>query len=190
MLAVLVGVERVHEDEGDVDVVGAVEELDLTDGQVEERHAVADLNDRLGANAAHGGTETTVELEDSELAQELDRLVVGKAVVVNNLLGLGRGDLLPVNLVALGLVVQVAAEQGKEVVHLSLETGLLVLVSDGVGKVVQSIAHLRSGDGGGSVFEGHVALSLAVVTVLRALSLEVGRDGGLGSSHCECVAEV
>jgi hypothetical protein len=36
----------------------------------------------------------------------------------------------------------------------------------------------------------HVALSLAVVTVLRALSLEVGRNGGLGSSHCECVAEV
>jgi hypothetical protein len=36
----------------------------------------------------------------------------------------------------------------------------------------------------------HVALSLAVVTVLRALGLEVGRDGGLGSGHCECVAEV
>jgi hypothetical protein len=36
----------------------------------------------------------------------------------------------------------------------------------------------------------HVALSLAVVTVLRALGLEVSRDGGLGSGHCECVAEV
>jgi hypothetical protein len=34
---VLVGVEGVHQDEGDVDVVGAVEELDLTDGQVEVR---------------------------------------------------------------------------------------------------------------------------------------------------------
>jgi hypothetical protein len=32
---VLVGVEGVHEHEGDVDVVRAVEELDLTDGQVE-----------------------------------------------------------------------------------------------------------------------------------------------------------
>lgn len=31
----------------------------------------------------------------------------------------------------------------------------------------------------------HVALSLAVVTVLRALGLEVGGDGGLGSGHCE-----
>jgi hypothetical protein len=36
----------------------------------------------------------------------------------------------------------------------------------------------------------HVALSLAMVTVLRALGLEVSRDGGLGSGHCECVAEV
>jgi hypothetical protein len=36
----------------------------------------------------------------------------------------------------------------------------------------------------------HVALSLAVVTVLRALGLEVSRDGGLGSGHCECGAEV
>jgi hypothetical protein len=37
---VLVGVEGVHEHEGDVDVVRAVEELDLTDGQVEEGHDV------------------------------------------------------------------------------------------------------------------------------------------------------
>ena len=59
---VLVSVERVHQHEGDVDVVGAVQELDLTDGEVEERHAVADLDDRLGTDAAHGGTETTVEL--------------------------------------------------------------------------------------------------------------------------------
>lgn len=155
--SVLVGVEGVHEDEGDVDVVGAVEELDLTDGEVEERHAVADLDDGLGADAAHGGTETTVELEDGELAEELNRLAVAEAVVVNNLLGLRRGDALPVNLVALGLVVEVTTEQGEEVVHLSLETGLLVLVGDAVGEVVQGIAHLGSGNRGGGVFEGLVA---------------------------------
>jgi hypothetical protein len=36
----------------------------------------------------------------------------------------------------------------------------------------------------------HVALSLAVVTVLRTLGLEVGRDGGLRGGHCECVGGV
>jgi hypothetical protein len=159
--SVLVGVEGVHEHEGDVDVVGAVEELDLTDGEVEERHAVADLDDRLGTDAAHGGTETTVELQDGELAEELHRLAVAEAVVVDNLLGLGRGDALPVNLVTLGLVVKVAAEQGEEVVHLSLETGLLVLVGDAVGEVVQGIAHLGSGNRGGGVLEGLVVAGLS-----------------------------
>ena len=70
------------------------------------------------------------------------------AEVVDNLLGLGRGDALPVDLVTLGLVVQVAAEQGKEVVHLCLEAGLLVLVGHRVGEVVKGIAHLRCGDRG------------------------------------------
>lgn len=78
--------------------------------------------------------------------------------------------------IALGLVIQVAAEEGKEVVHLSLEkllsrqisvslrswpctspfsflstvcTYLLVVgVLDGLGEVGQSIAHLSSGDVG------------------------------------------
>lgn len=151
---VLVGVEGVHEDEGHVDIVGAVEVLDLTDGQVKERHAIADLNDGLGADTAHGGTETTVELEDSELVKELNRLGVAKAVVVDDLLGLGRGDLLPVNLVALGLVVQVAAEESEEVVHLGLETGLLGLILDGVGQDIEGVAHLRGGNRGGGVLEG------------------------------------
>ena len=103
---------------------------------------------------------TTVELQDGELAQELDRLAVAKAVVVHNLLGLGRRDALPVDLIALGLVVQVTAEEGKEVVHLSLKAGLLVLVGDGVGKVVEGIAHLRRGNRGGSVLEGLVDVGL------------------------------
>ena len=71
-LGVLVGVEGVHEDEGDVDVVGAVEVLDLADREVEEGHAVADLDDGLGTDATHGGTETTVELDNSQLVQELN----------------------------------------------------------------------------------------------------------------------
>ncbi len=67
---VVVGVERVHEDEGDVDVVRAVEMLDLSHREVEEGHALADLDDRLGAGASHGGTETTVELEHGELVED------------------------------------------------------------------------------------------------------------------------
>lgn len=151
---VLVGVERVHQDEGNVDIVSTVKELDLADRQVEERHAVADLNDGLGANAAHGGTETTVKLDDGKLTEEVHRLGVAEAVVVDNLLGLRRGDLVPVDLVALGLVVQVTAEESKEVVHLGLEAGLLALVGDGVGQVVEGIAHLGGGNRGGGVLEG------------------------------------
>ena len=55
---------------------------------------------------------TTVELQGGELAQELDRLAVAKAVVVHNLLGLRGRDALPVDLVALGLVVEVTAGEG------------------------------------------------------------------------------
>ena len=150
---VLVGVEGVHQDEGNVDIVGAVEVLDLTDGKVEEGHAIADLNDGLGTDAAHGGTETTVKLEDGELVKELNRLGVAKAVVVDDLLGLGGRDLLPVDLVALGLVVQVAAEESEEVVHLGLETGLLLLVGDGVGEDIEGVAHLRCGNRGGGVLK-------------------------------------
>jgi len=150
---VLVGVEGVHQDEGHVDIVGAVEVLDLADGEIEEGHAIADLNDGFGTNTAHGGTKTTVQLEDSELVEELNRLGVTKAVVVDDLLGLGRGDLLPVNLVALGLVVQVAAEESEEVVHLGLETGLLALVGDGVSEDIEGVAHLRRGNRGGGVLE-------------------------------------
>lgn len=75
--------------------------------------------------------------------------------------------------VALGLVVQVATEEGEEVVHLGLEelrqgsalggsctgasivsTDLLLLgVGDCLGEGGESIAHLGSGDAGGSVLE-------------------------------------
>ena len=69
---VVVGVERVHENKRNVDIVGAVEVFNLADRQVEEGHAVTDLNDGLGTNATHGGTETTVELDNSQLVEELN----------------------------------------------------------------------------------------------------------------------
>lgn len=46
---VLVCVERGHEDERDVDAVGSVEVLDLTNGQVEESHVILDLEGTLCA---------------------------------------------------------------------------------------------------------------------------------------------
>jgi hypothetical protein len=89
VLSVVIRVEGVHENERDVDIVGAIEVLNLSDGQIEEGHAIADFNDRLWADAAHRGTKTTVELEYGKLAQESDRLRVGKLIVVDNLV-LGR----------------------------------------------------------------------------------------------------
>lgn len=101
---IIVGVERVHQDEGNVDVVCAVEVLDLADRQVEEGHAVTDLNDGLGSNAAHRGTETSVELEDGELAQELNGLSVGEVLVVDDLALGGRGNAVPVAMTPLAIV--------------------------------------------------------------------------------------
>lgn len=159
-----VGVERVHENERNVDVVGAVEVLNLADRKVEEGHTITDLNDRLGTNATHGGTETTVELEDGELAEELNRLILGEVLVGDDLLRLWGSNARPFNLVALGLVVQVSAEESKEVVHLSLEALcilldvlflalacivtdlLLAAVLDAVDELVEGVAHLGCGN--------------------------------------------
>lgn len=93
---VVVGVEGVHEDERDVDVISAVEVLNLTDGEIEERHAITDLNDGLGTNASHGGTKTTVQLENSKLVKEVDRLGVGEILVVDNLALSRGGNTVPV----------------------------------------------------------------------------------------------
>lgn len=153
-LGVLVGVERVHENEGNVDIVGAVQVLDLTHGQVKEGHALADLNDRLGANATHRGTQTTVQLDNSQLVEELNRGLVAQLIVVHNLRGLRRGDAVPVDGVALSLVVEETTEESKEVVCLSLETLLLLGIGDGLGEGVQGVTHLRSGHAGGGILEG------------------------------------
>lgn len=139
--SVVICVEGVHKNERDVDVVGTVQVLNLPDGKIEEGHAVTDLNNGLGADTTHGGSQTTVELENSELVEELDRLGVGKILVIDNLTLSGRGNAIPVSKlssatvvlwhisgreggihgVALGLVVKISSEKGEEVVHLSLE---------------------------------------------------------------------
>ena len=50
---ILVGVERSHEDEGDVNLVSSIQMLDLTDCQVEESHVVLDFKSALGAGHAY-----------------------------------------------------------------------------------------------------------------------------------------
>lgn len=86
---VVVGIEGIHEDEWDVDVVSGVEVLDLADGEVEEGHAFANLDYTLRSGAggaymckwvdvhacecnnndspSHGCSETSIELEYGEL---------------------------------------------------------------------------------------------------------------------------
>ena len=47
---ILMGVERSHEDEGNVHLVSGVQMLDLADGQVEECHVILDLQSALRAS--------------------------------------------------------------------------------------------------------------------------------------------
>lgn len=93
--SVVIGVERVHENEGDVDVELLVEVLDLAHRQVEEGHALAHLDDRLGSNTAHGSTETTIELEDGKLVEDRGVDAI-EDLVGADLFRLGRLDLFPV----------------------------------------------------------------------------------------------
>jgi hypothetical protein len=83
--SVIIGVERVHEDERNIDTVSRVEvlfrqpllhfdkvdtHLNLPNGQVKESHALPNFNDGLGSNTTHGSTETTVQLQDSKLVED------------------------------------------------------------------------------------------------------------------------
>jgi len=85
VLGVIIRVEGVHKNEWDVDIICAVEVFDLSDRQIEEGHAVTDFDDGFGTNAAHGCTETSIELENGKFVQEPDRFRIGKVVIVDNL---------------------------------------------------------------------------------------------------------
>ena len=81
---VLMGIERGHENERDVDAVGGVEMLDLTDSEIKEGHVVLDFEGTLCTGHScdnqreqttgvtrqkrtHGGTKTTVNFENGKL---------------------------------------------------------------------------------------------------------------------------
>ena len=150
---IFVCVETVHEDKGDIDIIGAVEVLNLSDGEIEEGHAVSDFNDGLGTDATHRSTETTVEFDNSEFVQELNGVTIGQAVIVDNLVWVWGVDFGPVDGVALGSVVEISSEEGEEVVHFGLETLLLCRVGDGIGKAIEGIPHLAGGNIGRGVFK-------------------------------------
>ena len=73
---VLVGVERSHENEGNIHLVGGVQVFNLTDGQVEECHVIFDLQSTLSAGHSYwprppdqtcGGEEVKDEHEPMEV---------------------------------------------------------------------------------------------------------------------------
>ena len=96
VLGIIISVERVHEDEWDINAVGPVEIFNLTDGQIKERHALTDFDNRFGTNTTHRGSETTIKLENSKLGEELGVLGFGKGFIRDNLGGLGGLDTIPI----------------------------------------------------------------------------------------------
>ena len=153
-LSVVVGVEGVHEDQGHADVVSAVQVFDLAHGQIEKGHAFADFNDGLGANAAHGGSKATIELDDRKLVQEVDGRRVAQVVILDNLAWRRRSDTVPGEGGALGSIVEVSSEEREEVVHFSFEALLLGGVLDGVGERIEGVPHLGGCDVGRGILEG------------------------------------
>ena len=72
-----------------------VEMLDLAHGQVEEGHVVLDFEGRLGTGHAHGGTQATVDFEDSELVEDGRVSGIFESIEWDNLVGGRRLDAVP-----------------------------------------------------------------------------------------------
>jgi len=68
---VFVGVEGVHQDQGNVGVISRVQVLDLLHSQVQEGEVPPDCNDGLRALAPHGRAKTSVELDHHEFVEQL-----------------------------------------------------------------------------------------------------------------------
>lgn len=77
LMRLFVSVERVHQDQGYVGVVSLVQILDLLHRQIQKGQVIAHGNDRLGALATHGGTKTSVELDDDQFVQHGLDLLIG-----------------------------------------------------------------------------------------------------------------
>jgi len=183
-LSVVVGVEGVHENKRNVDFVLRVQMLDLPDTQVEESHSLTDLDRALrGTRHTHGSTETTIELENNKLIQEVTALSrLGKVIVANDLIGRRGADLFPLDLLAFGLFREITAEKGEEALHLSIKDLALVRVLDLGDLTVELIAHGLGGDTSGRTLEVHGRVTALALRALDRGSLggrqERGRHGG------------
>lgn len=137
---IVVGVERGHEDKGNIDAVGGVEMLDLSDGQVEEGHVVLDLESTLRSSHTHGGSETTIDLQDSKLVEVLGVCWRGESGIGNDLVFSRRLDAFPITkigavritigyvdakissqLYTLGAFREITSEEVEEGLHLGVE---------------------------------------------------------------------
>jgi hypothetical protein len=102
--------------------------LDLLNGEVEEGVLGVHLDGRLGAHAAHGGTETTVELEHDELVEVGALVSVGHGAQLgvgdDHALG-GRIDQIPVD--DLAALLEEGAKDGREVGQVLGKVGLVLL---------------------------------------------------------------
>lgn len=156
---VSISVERVHQKKWHVGIVFSVQVLNLSNRQVQEGVTVSHFNDRLWANATHGGTQTTVQLQDGQLGKTFGDLFRGLQVaVLNDLTWRRRLDFVPLQSRTRSLISQVSSEQGKEGVHLGLESLLVLLLRHSVSQVVQGITHLGSCHSGSSIVKSLVLL--------------------------------
>lgn len=110
-VSVILGIERVHQQERDLATVFGVQVLrirsgaipripcatylDLSDLQVEEGQTVSNFNDTLGTDTAHGRSETTVQADDGQLVENLGVDAVN-LLVREDVLGAGRVNSVPV----------------------------------------------------------------------------------------------
>lgn len=76
LVGVIVGVERVHQDQWNADSIRTVKELDLLKSQIQESEIVADGDDRLWTFATHGGTQSTIQLNDHQLVKNFTDIFI------------------------------------------------------------------------------------------------------------------
>jgi len=139
--SIFVGVERGHKNQRHIDAASGVEVLDLADSEIQEGHVILDLERALCAGHTHRGTETTIDLEDRELVEILGVRGLGQLSIRDNLFLRWRLDEVPVKVLALGALGEVAGEEVEEGLHLGVERLLGLLVADGSYEMADLVAH-------------------------------------------------
>lgn len=70
---VLVGVERCHENQRNIDAVGGVEMLDLSDSKIEECHVILDLESTLGTSHTWADVGDLEPWKDMDIPMDVPR---------------------------------------------------------------------------------------------------------------------